>query len=279
MATNLPDGAPVELLMIGGGNMGAALLGGLLAAGVPAGDLAVVELSSERRDWLAAEFPGVRVSPEVIACRAAVLAVKPPQIAAVAADAVAAGAGRLLSIAAGISTATIEAAMAPAIETAMGVGRVAVVRSMPNTPALVGRGVAAVTGGASATEEDLLWAEGILGGVGICVRLDEQTFDAVTAVTGSGPAYVFRFAEVLIAAAIAEGIPAEMADPMVRHLLSGSAELLMHGEDPARLREMVTSPGGTTAAGLAALDVGGFVTALTSAVTAAAARSRELGAG
>lgn len=265
--------------MIGGGNMGAALLGGLRAAGVAAGDLAVVELSPERRDWLAAEFPGVRISPEVIACRAAVLAVKPPQIAAVAAEAVKAGAERLLSIAAGISTDTIEAAIAPAIQTTMGAGRVAVVRSMPNTPALVGRGVAAVTGGVSATEEDLLWAEGILGGVGICVRLAEQAFDAVTAVTGSGPAYVFRFAEVLIAAAIAEGIPAEMADQMVRHLLSGSAELLMRGEDPARLREMVTSPGGTTAAGLAAFDAEGFPTALGAAVTAAAARSRELGAG
>lgn len=259
--------------------MGAALLGGLLAAGVAADDLAVVEPSPGRREWLVAEFPGVRVSPEVIDCRAAVLAVKPPQIAAVAAEAVAAGAERLLSIAAGISTASIEAAIAPTIETATGTDRVAVVRSMPNTPALVGRGVAAVTGGVSATEDDLVWAEEILGGVGICVRLAEQAFDTVTAVTGSGPAYVFRFAEVLIAAAIADGIPAELADPMVRHLLSGSAELLLRGENPARLREMVTSPGGTTAAGLAALDEGGFATALGAAVTAAAARSRELGAG
>jgi pyrroline-5-carboxylate reductase len=266
---------PRELVFIGGGNMGAALLGGLLAAGMAPESLAVVELSAQRRDWLHVEFPGILVTDMMPACHAAVLAVKPPQIAEVAVGAVRAGARRVLSIAAGISTATIDAA----VETD-GAGNhqsVAVVRAMPNTPALIGRGVAAIAGGRHAAEADLQWAEQILTGVGSCVRITEDLFDAVTAVTGSGPAYVFLFAEALTAAACAAGLTAEMADHMVRQLLSGSAELLAQRGDPIGLRAMVTSPGGTTAAGIAALEAHGFRAAIEGAVTAAAQRSKELG--
>ncbi len=266
---------PRDLVFIGGGNMGAALIGGLRAAGMPLATLGVVELSSERRDWLSAEFPGILVTDTVPACRAAVLAVKPPQITEVAVVAARAGAQRLLSIAAGISTATIDAA----VEKDLGHtgAAVAVVRAMPNTPALVGQGVAAITGGRHATEADLQWAEQILMGVGSCVRISEDLFDAVTAVTGSGPAYVFLFAEALTAAACGAGIDAELADQMVRQLLSGSAELLAQRGDPVGLRRMVTSPGGTTAAGIAALEEHGFRAAIEGAVNAAAQRSRELG--
>lgn len=279
--------SPRELVFIGGGNMGAALIGGLLAAGTAAETLGVVELSPERRDWLRAEFPGVVVTDKVPACHGAVLAVKPPQIAAVAVAAARAGARRLLSIAAGISTTTIDAAIDVAADVVMDAAAgadfgdhdvsVAVIRAMPNTPALVGQGVAAITGGRHATEADLGWAEYILMGVGSCVRISEDLFDAVTAVTGSGPAYVFLFAEALTAAACAAGIEAEMADRMVRQLLSGSAELLAQRGDPVGLRAMVTSPGGTTAAGIAALEAHGFHAAIEAAVEAAAQRSRELG--
>ncbi len=271
--------SPRELVFIGGGNMGAALIGGLLAAGTAAETLGVVELSPERRDWLRAEFPGVVVTDKVPACHGAVLAVKPPQIAAVAVAAARAGARRLLSIAAGISTTTIDAAIDVAAGADFGDHdvSVAVIRAMPNTPALVGQGVAAITGGRHATEADLGWAEHILMGVGSCVRISEDLFDAVTAVTGSGPAYVFLFAEALTAAACAAGIEAEMADRMVRQLLSGSAELLAQRGDPVGLRAMVTSPGGTTAAGIAALEAHGFHAAIEAAVEAAAQRSRELG--
>jgi pyrroline-5-carboxylate reductase len=264
-----------ELVFIGGGNMGAALIGGLLAAGTPADTLAVVELSSERREWLQAEFPGVMVTDTVPACRGAVLAVKPPQIAEVAVTAARAGAQRVLSIAAGISTATIDAAVEE-VRSELNV-EIAVIRAMPNTPALVGKGVAAIAGGPGVGEADLRWAEQILTGVGSCMRISEDLFDAVTAVTGSGPAYVFLFAEALTAAACAAGIEQATADQMVSQLLAGSAELLAQRGDPVALRAMVTSPGGTTAAGIAAMEAEGFRSAINAAVAAAAQRSRELG--
>lgn len=262
---------PVELAIVGGGNMGAALLTGLLASGAVAhADVAVVEPVAARRDELVARFPGVAVTEAMPALRSAVLAVKPPDIAAVAAAAAAAGAERILSIAAGITTATLSAAVAGSAH------RVAVLRAMPNTPSLVGRGVAALTGAAGATEDDLDWGERILGSVGVCMRVDEALFDAVTAVTGSGPAYVFLFAEALIDAARAAGVPEHLCEPMVTELLAGSAALLASRGDPVELRAMVTSPGGTTAAGIARLEDHDLRGALAAAVRAAADRSREL---
>jgi pyrroline-5-carboxylate reductase len=271
--------SPHELVFIGGGNMGAALVGGLLAAGTAPSSLAIVELSAQRREWLQTEFPGVTVLESVPPCQSAVLAVKPPHIAEVAVSAARSGASRLLSIAAGITTATIDTAVSAAMDSDLQSQHVsvAVIRAMPNTPALVGKGVAAITGGRYAQESDLKWAEHILTGVGTCMRVTEDLFDAVTAVTGSGPAYVFLFAEALIAAACEAGIEAEMADQMVRDLVAGSAELLLQRGDPVGLRAMVTSPGGTTAAGVAALEKHGFSEAVQAAVTAAAQRSRELG--
>jgi pyrroline-5-carboxylate reductase len=273
-------GRPKDLVFIGGGNMGAALLGGLVAAGISPDTLAVVELSADRRSWLEQEFPGVSVSEEIPPCLSAVLAVKPPQIVEVACAAAQAGAQRVLSIAAGISTTKIDAALEAVLADQSGPEKsspVAVVRAMPNTPALVGRGVAALAGGRSAGEADLAWAEQILSGVGSCLRVSEDLFDAVTAVTGSGPAYVFLFAEALIAAACEAGLEPGLADQMVTQLLSGSAELLARRGDPVALRAMVTSPGGTTAAGIAAMENSGFREAIRVGVQAAAHRSRELG--
>ncbi len=258
-----------ELVVVGGGNMGAALLMGMLSSGEfdPA-DVAIVEPLADRRAILTAQFPGVLVSDVIPACDGAVLAVKPPDIPEVARGAAAAGARRVLSIAAGVTTATIAAAAGPST---------AVVRAMPNTPALVGKGVSAITAGPGADDDDVEWAERILGSVGMTVRAPESQFDAVTGLTGSGPAYVFFVAEALIEAGAAVGLDPALVESMVAQLLVGSAALLAAQGDPASLRAMVTSPGGTTAAGIAVLEDQGVRSAFVEAVHAAAERSRELG--
>ncbi|MAT05673.1 MAG: pyrroline-5-carboxylate reductase [Acidimicrobiaceae bacterium] len=259
-----------ELVVIGGGNMGAALVGGLLDGGVVERDaLAIVEPSPGRRAELAGLFPDLTVVDEVPPCRSAVLAVKPHTVPAVAAGAVAAGATRLLSVAAGVTTR--------AISEAAGEG-VAVVRAMPNTPALVGQGVSAIAAADGAGDADLDWADSVLGAVGLVVRVDEGQLDAVTGLTGSGPAYVFLIAEALIDAGVLAGLPRDHAEPMVAQLLVGAAALLERDGDPAALRARVTSPGGTTAAGLRVLEERATRAALIDAVQAAAERSRELGA-
>jgi len=258
-----------DVVIIGGGNMGAALLGGLLATGTDPSTLAVSEAVADRRLDLAARFPGVAVTDGIPACRAAVLAVKPADVPTVAAASVAAGARRLLSIAAGVPTA--------AIELAAGAAPVAVVRAMPNTPALVGEGAAAIAAGARALDGDLAWAERILGAVGLVVRVDEAQLDAVTALSGSGPAYLFLVAEALIDAGTSAGLDPELATALTTQLLVGSAKLLAERGDPAALRVQVTSPGGTTAAGLAVLDERGVRDAFVAAVAAAKSRSIALG--
>jgi len=258
------------LVIIGGGNMGAALAGGLLAAGVvDASSLSIVEVSAERRGVLESMFPGVSVEGTVPTCVAAVIAVKPPDVPAATATAVAAGARRILSIAAGV---TIRA-----LESAAGSG-VAVIRSMPNTPALVRQGASAIAAGSTAGESDMIWAEHVLGSVGLVVRVPETQLDAVTGLAGSGPAYLFLVAESLMQAGVDAGLPADVVDRLVRQLLVGSAALLAQGEPPSDLRVKVTSPGGTTAAGLRVLDERELRRAFIDAVAAATARSRELGA-
>jgi pyrroline-5-carboxylate reductase len=152
-----------------------------------------------------------------------------------------------------------------------------VVRAMPNTPALVGKGAAAIAGGPTATDDDMDWAESILGAVGIVVRVPESQLDAVTGLAGSGPAYVFLVAEALIEAGVLAGLARPVADALVTQLLVGSAALLADAGDPARLRADVTSPGGTTAARLQVLEQHGVRAAFLDAVEAATARSRALG--
>ncbi|MBE2315874.1 pyrroline-5-carboxylate reductase [Solirubrobacter sp. CPCC 204708] len=256
----------VPLLLVGGGRMGEALLGGMLAAGRPAQDFAVAEVSAARRAALTATYPGVQVVEQPVAAEGVVLATKPNDIAAVAAAAAQAGAQRLLSVAAGITAAAIEAA-AP----------LPVIRAMPNTPALVGAGVTAIAPGAHAGEDDLAWAEAILGAVGVVVRVKEAQLDAVTGVSGSGPAYVFLIAEALSDAGVLAGLPRDLANTLAFQTLLGSAQLLIDGDSPANLRAAVTSPGGTTAAGLRELERGGVRSAFLEAVMAATERSRELG--
>jgi pyrroline-5-carboxylate reductase len=258
-----------ELAIIGGGNMGAALLGGLVdSATFAASALAVVEVVDARREQLMSLFPGVAVHETVPPCAGVVLAVKPGDVPAAAAAAATAGARRVLSIAAGVRLNTIEAAAGP---------DVAVVRAMPNTPALVRLGACAIAAGSTATPDDVAWARTILEAVGTVDQIDEAELDAFTGVAGSGPAYLFLVAEALTDAAVAQGLDRSMAERVVRQLLLGSATLLDREGDPARLREQVTSPNGTTAAGLAALDEHDVRGAIAAAVSAATQRSRELG--
>lgn len=257
------------LVIVGGGNMGAALLGGLLSApGADPAALAVCEAVAGRRAALAELFSGVAISPYVPACTAAVIAVKPGDVDGAVRDSVAAGARRILSIAAGVPIAALEAAAGP---------DVAVVRAMPNTPALVGQGASAIAGGALAADADLAWAESVLGSVGTVARVPEVHLDAVTALTGSGPGYVFLVAEALIEAGVAAGLSRPLAADLTTQLLVGSAALLAERGDPAALRAMVTSPAGTTAAGLQVLEARAVRAAFVDAVLAATVRSRELG--
>jgi pyrroline-5-carboxylate reductase len=257
-----------RLLVIGGGRMGEALVAGLVASGwAPAEEIAVVEVAEARRAELAAAHPGLDVRTEPLAGVDTVLAVKP-------ADAVTSldglGPNRVLSIAAGVTTAALEAALPDGT---------AVVRAMPNTPALVGRGAAAVAAGTHATDADLDWAEEILGAVGLVVRVPETQLDAVTGLSGSGPAYIFLVAEALIDAGVLVGLPRPAAEALATQTLLGAATLLAEGgRSAAERRGDVTSPGGTTAAGLRALEAGGVRAAVIDAVVAATERSRELGA-
>lgn len=261
-------GATNELVLIGGGNMGSALLGGLVAAGWDPAGIVVVELDAAKRAGLERGF-GVRTSDVTVAGNGAVIAVKPGDAAAVCAQVSALGTPRALSIAAGISASTLQDAAGPAC---------AVVRAMPNTPALVREGATAITGSAVCTEEDLAWAERVLSAVGLVVRVPESQMDAVTAVAGSGPGYLFLVAECLLAAAIEEGLPPDVADALVRQLFKGAGALLASSPDsPATLREKVTSPNGTTFAGLSVFEDDGLRAMVHKAVRAAAARSAEMG--
>jgi pyrroline-5-carboxylate reductase len=252
--------------------MGEALLGGLLDAGwAEPSELAVVEVAEERRRELADRYPGVDVREDVPPSEGAVLAVKPGDVPSACAAVSRAGVGRVLSIAAGVPLAKLEGWLGDGT---------AVVRAMPNTPALVRCGAAAIAPGTAAGEDDLAWAEGILGAVGVVVRVPEPLLDAVTGLSGSGPAYVFLVAEALVEAGVLVGLPRPVSLTLAVQTLLGSARLLTEsGDGPEALRAAVTSPGGTTAAGLRALEDRGVRAALLAAVTAATERSRQLGEG
>jgi len=269
LQSNVSDVEQASLTILGGGNMGAALAHGLLRAGLAPSMLTIVELSPDQRKTLSATFPGVHIEEFVQKCSAAVIAVKPADAAQATTLAVQAGAQTVLSIAAGVSLATLQKAAGDGV---------AVIRAMPNTPSLVGEGAAGFALGTSCTESSEKFAAEVLGSVGIAVRVQEEQIDAITGLTGSGPAYLFYIAESLMAAAEEMGIDAELADPLVRQLLRGAGVLLAQStESPAQLRERVTSPGGTTAAGLASLRSSGVGEAIVEAVRAATKRSREMG--
>jgi pyrroline-5-carboxylate reductase len=263
-----------RVAVLGGGKMGAALVGGLLDGGHEPDSLSVAEIDVERRHELEPRFPKVRIVPSaawaVADADVVIVAVKPgdvPATLAAALDALPRDT-LVLSIAAGVTIATLEAA-AP--------GR-PVVRAMPNTPALVGLGVSAIAPGATATEQHLELAERLLRSVGIVVRVSEPQLDAVTGLSGSGPAYVMLVAEAMTEAGVLVGLSRPVAVRLVEQTLLGSSTLLAQSDEgPEALREAVTSPGGTTAAGLRELEARGVRAAFLDAVSAATHRSEELG--
>jgi pyrroline-5-carboxylate reductase len=262
----------MKLQLVGGGRMGEALLTGLLASGwADASDVGVVERLADRRSALTSQFPRVTVVDAPEKADGVVVAVKPDDVEPVCAAVAAAGCGRVLSIAAGVTIARLERALG---------GDVPVVRAMPNTPALVGAGAAAIAAGSHATDDDLAWAESILRSVGTVVSVPEKLLDAVTGLSGSGPAYVFLVVEALIDAGVLAGLPRDTSAALATQTVLGAARLLTEtGDGPEALRAAVTSPGGTTASGLRALEQAGVRAAFLDAVMAATERSKELGAG
>jgi pyrroline-5-carboxylate reductase len=259
-----------RLVIVGGGRMGEALVAGLLKSGwAQPAEVVVVEPMVTRRDELTARYADVSVTAEPVAADGAVVAVKPGDVEAACRSLQSVGVNRVLSIAAGVPLARLEEWLAPGCP---------VVRAMPNTPALVGAGMAAVAGGRAAGDDDLAWAEGVLGAVGQVVRVPERLLDAVTGLSGSGPAYVFLVAEALTEAGVLAGLPRDVSATLTTQTLLGAATLLAEStEGPEALRAQVTSPGGTTAAGVRALEAHGVRRAFLEAVLAATRRSAELG--
>lgn len=259
---------------IGGGNMAEALIKGLLAGGVPAADISVAEPAAERRTVLAERY-GVTVKgdngPVAAASDVLILAVKPqvaPTVLGEIGSAIPAAA-TIISIMAGITTTAIEALIH---------GTPRVVRVMPNTPALVLEAASALCSGLHAKAEDLSLARRIFELVGTACVVEEKLLDAVTGLSGSGPAYVLTFIESLSDAGVKNGLSRDVATRLAAQTVYGTARLLLEThEHPAMLREKVTSPGGTTIAGLHALEQGGFRCTVINAVDAATARSKELG--
>ncbi|NIZ92239.1 pyrroline-5-carboxylate reductase [Kineococcus rubinsiae] len=260
------------LALVGAGVMGQTLLGGLLRAGRDPGSVVVVDRRSGRGEELHERF-GVRVVDDVTETAAAatvVLAVKPQDMG----DLLDSLAGHLapdalvVSLAAGITTAFCEARLRPGT---------AVVRVMPNTPSLVDEGMAGLAPGSSCSEEDLALAEQLLRSCGRTAVLAEKHLDAVTALSGSGPAYVFYVVEAMVEAGVLLGLPRATATELVVQTVVGAGAMLREtGQHPTVLREQVTSPAGTTAAALRQLDESGVRAAMVSAVEAAWTRSRQL---
>jgi pyrroline-5-carboxylate reductase len=260
------------LAIIGGGKIGEALLSGLVRRGGPDG-IVVCERSPERASALATRYGVVALDLAEAAARARVLliAVKPQDIdtlLALLAEHVDPG-HLVVSVAAGVPTARIEAALPSGT---------AVVRVMPNTPALVDEGMSVLSAGTHAGEAELDEAEALLAAVGRVRRVPESQQDAVTALSGSGPAYFFYLVEAMVDAGILLGLPRALAADLIVQTALGAAVMMRDsGEHPVQLREAVTSPGGTTIAAVRELERHGVRAALIAAIEAAHDRSVELG--
>jgi pyrroline-5-carboxylate reductase len=261
----------MTIALIGGGNMAQSLVGGLLRAGIPSGEIVVSDSNAQARSAVAAlgvtahadNHAAVRYADTLV------LAVKPQVLAAVASeirDVVRQQQPLVVSIAAGVGTRALLHWLGP----------VAVVRAMPNTPALVGAGITVLYSGKDVSAEQRRSAEMIMRAVGEVEWADDESLlDAVTAVSGSGPAYFFLVMEALEQAAVQVGLDPGLAHRLVCQTALGSA-LMARTDDPAVLRARVTSPGGTTERGVGVLEQQGLRTTFAAAITAAWARSREL---
>ncbi|MEO7262007.1 MAG: pyrroline-5-carboxylate reductase [Jatrophihabitantaceae bacterium] len=264
---------PGRLAIIGGGKIGEALLSGLLRKSAGSADILIVEHYPERIRYLSERYHVrvVDVAEAVGTCGTILIAVKPQDIDSLLrqlAELVTAE-HLIVSVAAGITTARIERGLP--------VGP-AVVRCMPNTPALVDEAMTAISAGSRATQEHLQRADELLSAVGRVVRVPESQLDAVTALSGSGPAYFFFLVEAMIDAGILLGLPRALAAELIVQTLVGSAVMLRDsGEHPVQLREAVTSPAGTTISAIRELENHGVRAAFLAAIEAARNRSAELG--
>ncbi|MDS1271727.1 pyrroline-5-carboxylate reductase [Lipingzhangella sp. LS1_29] len=263
------------IAIVGAGKMGEALLAGFLGTGYTPADVLVTESRREHAQDLWERF-GVESVDVATAARRAdtlVLAVKPQDMVALLNELSGVVDSRhlVISVAAGVTTDVLEKHLG---------GEVAVVRAMPNTPALRGVGMTALAAGTHATAEALDRTERLLRTVGDVVRVQERHMDTVTAISGSGPAYIYFVAETMVEAGVAMGMPRDIAQHLVSQTITGAAEMLREsGEHPVMLREAVTSPGGTTAAALRELERDGVRAAFTNAIEAAGNRSRQLSEG
>jgi len=263
----------MKIASIGAGRMAGALVRGLVEAGVCASsEVVVADPVQAAREQLAAAVGGRAASTNAEAVADAdviLLCVKPNDVAAALTACGSGLSGKLLlSIVTGWSIAALK-------EHAPGAR---VIRAMPNTPAQVSAGATAYAGDSSASEGDLALAGSILGAVGVAIAVSEKQLDAVTGLSGSGPAYIFLVMEALSDGGVAAGLPRQLATQLATQTVLGAAKLAIEtGEHPAILREAVTSPGGTTAAGLGVLEASAVRSAFAEAVLAAAARAEELG--
>ena len=278
-----------RIAIIGGGNIGEALLSGLLRSGRQVKDIAVAERVPARMRYLSETYPVLvtNVADAVESADFVIVAVKPSDVDSVTdeiADAVARDKADsvehvFVTVVAGVSTAYFEAKLPAGAP---------VVRVMPNAPMVVGAGVSAIAKGRFATQEQLKEVSAVFDSVGGVLTVPESQLDAVTAVSGSGPAYFFLMVEALVDAGVAAGLSRPVATDLVVQTMAGSAAMLLErveeggGEadvdtTPARLRATVTSPAGTTAAGLTELERRGFRAAVNAAVAAAKSRAGQLG--
>lgn len=266
-----------RIAVIGGGNMGEALAAGMVSAGhASREEIIIAEPVEARRKHLkdTHRFEAVPPGPEVVReARSVVFAVK-PQILGEVLDQLAGAISQdhlLISIVAGIPTDRYTRVFGPTAR---------IIRVMPNTPALIGEGAAALCMGGAATAQDLFDAKAMMKSVGQVVVVTESLMDAVTGLSGSGPAYVFQFIEALADGGVRAGLPRETALLLAAQTVKGSAQMILElNEHPGRLKDMVASPGGTTIAGLHTLEKKGLRGAVMDAVYSAAKRSAELGKG
>lgn len=267
-----------RIAVIGGGVMGEALVSAIWAGvggdGAPGPQVVVAEMRATRREELVGAYGIEAVEDPYEAADGAdvvVLAVKPQDVDDALGRIRPATGGHVLvvSVCAGVRTNRLEQGLAEGTR---------VVRVMPNTPVRLGAGASAICAGTHADGEDLDSVRELLGATGLVVPVKESQMDAVTGLSGSGPAYVLLFVEALVSAGVEQGLPRDVARDLALQTLGGTVQLVREsGEHPAELRDAVTSPGGTTAAGLAALEDGGLRATVARAVRAASTRSAELG--
>lgn len=267
-----------KLTLVGGGRMGRALVEGMIRAGViESARVTVINRTAESCQVWAESKLGVCVEQAdpatlkaaVESAETVIVAVKPGTFASVAESAAGAWAGRLvISVAAGVKLATLQKIF----------DSKSVVRVMPNTPSLVGYGASAFSCGPKVSEAQAKTVEQILAAVGVVAQVEESALDAVTGLSGSGPAYIFMIIEALADGGVAAGLPRALAQQFAAQTVLGAAQMVTQtGDHPALLKDAVASPGGTTIAGLAALEQNGLRSAMIEAVRTAAARSREMG--